>query len=444
MPTVTPKTEKYPKPDALAWLLRLRWTAMACQFLLILVISVFLQTRVSLFSHFKTPFLIIICILGFEGISNAILSFLRRKNITLPIKVISLIFFLDILLLTGLLYATGGAMNPFVFLYVLHIVFAAMILPPLWSLGLTIWAVFWYLLLFIPTFNSFEPIIESMAIGREGYKAANLIEYVIVHLQGMWVAFAITTFFLVYFVGKIRQTADRYFATEQKLMKERADNEKLASLTALAAGAAHELSTPLSTIAVVAGELRHETQNLQPEVQADIRLIQEQVAQCKEILYDIAAGAGEHRGEETKKFTLTEASKKIMSSIPRAEQKRIKIRINTKETELSLPFRTYCRVVRSLVKNSLEATTDRENISVRWYNDATMCCLEVKDTGKGMDGDTAYRAIDPFFTTRQTGMGLGLFLAKTMAERFGGNLHIRSTPGSGTTVTLCLKKDLIT
>jgi signal transduction histidine kinase len=78
-------------------------------------------------------------------------------------------------------------------------------------------------------------------------------------------------------------------------------------------------------------------------------------------------------------------------------------------------------------------------VTVNWVKRGTMLFLEVVDGGEGMDEETVQRSLEPFFTTKDDGMGLGLFLANTMAERFNGKLDIQSKPEAGTTVTLSLE-----
>src|SRR5262249_34698668 len=108
------------------------------------------------------------------------------------------------------------------------------------------------------------------------------------HLRGMWVAFGVAATFIVYFVRRVtRALAER----EAELTRQRTRGEKLASLATLAAGAAHELATPLSTIAVVAKELERDVSARSPADQPlveDARLIRDQVERCRAILLQMA------------------------------------------------------------------------------------------------------------------------------------------------------------
>ncbi len=424
---------------ALPWLLRLRWGYIISQIVVIYSVSFAFKIRI--------PVLLVILIFVFEAVSNTILHYLHKSNVPVSDSFVGVIFFLDTVFLTGLLFATGGAMNPFTFLYLVHIVLGAIILPLRWSWGLSLWTIFNYLLLFIPISETLIPLpgADYILTGPICSMITDAAGPLRLHLQGMWVSFAITAFFIVYFVGKIQAALGKHQEMKQALREEKLRNEKLASLASLAAGAAHELSTPLSTIAVATGEMLHALQSSTPDndIMEDTILIKNQVSTCKEILYEMAAGAGEHRGEEIRTFLINDAGNHVLKSLSLIERKRVSLQIDTEIKKLVIPFRTFCRTTDALIKNGLETSGPESSVQVHWYERNGSLCLAVSDKGDGMDSETVRQATEPFFTTKETGMGLGLFLAKTMAERFGGTLEISSAPGSGTTVILSLKTDKI-
>ncbi len=433
----------YFQPEGVPWLLRLRWSVMSCQVVFFLGMSVLFQARLASVASLGRPAFLIALILAFEGAGNAVLHLLHRRAVPIAARVVAVFFLFDIVLLAALLHVTGGGMSPVIFLCGVHVVFAAMVLPSGWALAVTVWAVLWYLVMCLPAVTSSGMLAQLPEVMQERIGVAASGEFVVLQLQGFWIAFAITAFFLVYFVGKIRQAAEASFAAQQSLLAEQARNERLASLTTLAAGAAHELSTPLATIAVAAGELQHTLQGADSEVQADVRLIREQVGLCKDILVEMAAGAGELRGEENRRFALRVAMDEIVGGIARGQRSRLHMQLDCELHELLLPFRPFCRVVTSLINNALEASPATAPVQMRWYEQEKWFCVAVVDQGAGMANDVVRQATQPFFTTKESGMGLGLFLARTMAERYGGTLRIESSPGSGTTVVMSLLRDRI-
>ncbi len=115
-------------------------------------------------------------------------------------------------------------------------------------------------------------------------------------------------------------------------------------------------------------------------------------------------------------------------------QERIRISSDIGDVSIRMPFRTVERIIRGLVKNAVDAGGANSIITLTCRRDNRFLYFEVEDQGQGMDEKTLSRAVEPFFTTKEPGkgLGLGLFLTKTAAERFGGYLHIDSTPGKGT------------
>lgn len=422
-------TDTAPVRIAFPWLMHLRWGAVAAQVLLVLIAFFFLGINL--------PYLIISVILAFEISTNFLFVFLKKRETDLAERLFILAMFLDTALLSLLLYYSGGPLNPFTFLYLVHITLGAILMPPGWSWSLASFTTGCYAtLFFLPAEGSLnqpchpEPgLLETMSDPLK------------IHLQGMWVAFAITAFFIVFFVSRIQQALSRHQKALADLQEEKMKSEKMASLATLAAGAAHEFSTPLSTIAVAAGEMFHTLKKNDgedfPELLADVTLIREQVRRCRDILFHLAADAGEHLGEAFTDFSVDEFMEDLLLSFP--DQLRNQVRCSNKAGGLCvrMPLRTLRRVVRGLVKNALDAEPSAP-VLVECRQDATRLYLEVTDNGAGMAPDIAARAAEPFFTTKEPGkgLGLGLFLAKSAAERFGGGLTLISAPGKGSKVTI--------
>jgi two-component system sensor histidine kinase RegB len=128
------------------------------------------------------------------------------------------------------------------------------------------------------------------------------------HLEGMFAAFVVSAAFIAYFVQRVTSELARRESQLADARHARARAERLASLGTLAAGAAHELSTPLSTIAVVARELERKLAATEGEEEAaeDARLVREQVDRCRRILDQMSADAGEVRGETFVRMDLAE------------------------------------------------------------------------------------------------------------------------------------------
>lgn len=430
---------------AFSWLLLLRWGALICQ--------AFIVVAVILLTGSNPPILILIIIFLFGGGSNIAFHFLfQKRHRIIPGWLFAQIMSLDILLLTVLLYFTGGAMNPFTFLFLIHICLGAILMQSGWAWSLAIYTTICYGILFFlpdPTVTADLMDLESQAsICHTGPVGSYLSgDNLSLHLQGMWLAFAITVFFIVFFVNKIQKDLENNMKTLSALETEKIKSEKLASLATLSAGAAHEFSTPLATIALAAGEMLTtlKEQDADEELIADTKLIREQVERCREILYQMSADAGEHLAESLRDFTVSELFSKVMSGFPEDNRKQVRIDCDIQDYTIRMPFRTLYRIIRGIIKNAFDASDPEHPVFVSCRKDDRFLYIKVRDLGHGMDEETVSKAIDPFFTTKETGkgLGLGLFLAESAAERFGGSLQISSKPGEGTTVIISFSLKLI-
>lgn len=405
-----------------AWFLTLRWGTVLCQVLLFAVVR-------TLFA-IALPSLVL-GLIAFGVLSNLAFAWLIREKMTIPAPLCTGVMFLDISLLTALLALTGGAMNPFTFLYLVHVVVGAILLPNTMAWGLTAFSAAGYGIFFWPGLQ-----VPGLVDHGSCHPVA-LTPEMSLHLQGMWVAYVITAVFVVFFVTRIQQALVVRREIRGQLREEQCKNERLASLAALSASAAHEFATPLATIAVAAGELYREMSQDGPEAWLeDLRLIRSQVSRCRDILYELAADAGEPMGEAIDPLTLGDLINGVRTALDPQRQQRLVSACPTPEATVIVPRRSVIRVLRGLVSNAFHASDQDETVTLEAMADQDRVWFTINDQGRGMDRETIANAREPFFTTKPAGqgLGLGLYLAATLAERLGGGLAIDSTPGIGTTV----------
>ena len=429
---------------AFSWFLHLRWGAVFCQAILILIAYSYLEIAL--------PIVFVSIIILFEAASNLFFTFLTSRKKGIPEWLFGLVMFLDIILLTALLYYTGGPMNPFTFLYLVHIVIGAILMRDYWSWSLMVFTVLCYSSLFIvdpEVFGKLPLMLPGGFIGGVDIQETchpAVVEYTLLsdhmklHLKGMLLAFAITAFFIVFFVGKIQKALEEHQQTLVSLEEERARSEKLSSLATLSAGAAHEFSTPLSTIAVAAGEMLHQLKEgrIDEGLVDDAQLIKDQIKTCKDILYQMAADAGEHLGEALEKYAVSHVLSKILNEFSEEDQARIKVENAAADISVLIPLRTLVRTVKGLIKNGLDASQAASLVFLKCFYDENFLYFQVTDQGCGMDAESLLRAREPFFTTKEQGkgLGLGLFLAQNIAQQFGGELTLSSDKMQGTVVTI--------
>ncbi|HEY5090198.1 MAG TPA: sensor histidine kinase, partial [Polyangia bacterium] len=199
----------------------------------------------------------------------------------------------DVLTFSGLLYLTGGPENPFSFLYLVPIAIAAITLRPAWT----------WMLVLLSLASSAVLFARHRPLPMAGGHAGHMV----LHLRGMWVAFGVASAFIVYFLLRVRRALaarDRELDASRNLA---ARQERLASLATLAAGAAHELATPLSTIAIVAKDLeRAVATGGSPATVEDVRLMRQEVERCRQILARMRTDAGDQAGERFVRVSVRE------------------------------------------------------------------------------------------------------------------------------------------
>lgn len=400
---------------ALPWLLRVRWVMVAGQALVVALAALGLRMSV--------PMAVLAPLIGASAVSNTI-AYVLRGRISAPQLGGSLLLF-DVVQLTGLLSVTGGPLNPFSMMFLVYITLAAVVLGSRWTWTIATAAALGFGALFIAPVDEHSPMAHAFA-GELG-----------AHLQGMWWAFAAAAILTAAFVVRLSREIDER-DRELAAAQERASRtERLASLTTLAAGAAHELGTPLATIAVAAGELeRALSQSASPEALEDVRLIQAQLERARGILNRLGRRAGDPPGEMPQRLAIRDLITHAMALVPASEHRRITA--STIDEYVHAPMAGLSEALAGLIRNALDAGASLVDVAATV--DAGFVSLRVRDTGTGMPPDVLARVGEPFFTTKSpgSGLGLGVFLARLLAGDLGGSLSIESTTGTGTTVTLRL------
>lgn len=408
---------------ALPWVVRLRYGMVAGEVAVLLGMFYGLHVGFPLFWAL-TPLAVVLA-------SNVLLSRLPL-SIRFTQETLGAAFCLDTLCLTATLGLTGGPLNPFSLLYLVQITLSAVVLRKIWTwiLGLLSTAGFGLLFVFQPA-AGFEPHHTQQGLSP--------------HLIGMWIAFVVAAILITFFTGKIADALRKREQDVLVLQEQVAKNERLASLVTLAAGAAHELGTPLSTIAVVARELEYYSANLSnarladnEAVLADARLIRSEVDRCRKILERMSARSAEPMGEAPATVRLRDVFLQVADQFPEPRKPLLQIELRDDELSATLPAQAIVQSLAALVQNALDASSDRGPVVLSAGRSESALFITVRDYGHGMPASVLRRIAEPFFTTKQPGqgMGLGTFLVRTFAERLGGRVAFESIPGQGTTVTL--------
>ena len=404
----------------LTWLLRLRWITAVGQTAAILVAKRLLPDEIS-----AVPLLALVAL---GALSNLALMLRLRKPDPVSAALPGLVLGLDILLLTGLLYGSGGAANPFTAIYLVHITLAAVVMRGLWAWVLGVLSIAGFGLLFFWNVH-----VHSLAHMDHGPDAG-----ISLHLVGMWVAFAITAGLIAAFVGRITHALRQRDGELVALKDLAARQARLAALTTLAAGVAHELGTPLGTIAIAAKELQRTAEALGPDcegIHQDATLIRAEVNRCRRILDQMAGPSGSTLGEAFEPLAWADLELDLTDGLSAEDRTRLDFHWPVRPCS-AMPRRGLARALRAILVNALEATPRPGQVQVQALEEEGSWRLDITDQGSGMTPEVLAHAGEPFFSTKPTGsgMGLGLFLARTFVEQLGGGLQVESQPGQGTRV----------
>jgi two-component system, sensor histidine kinase RegB len=372
----------------------------------------------------------------------------------------------DVGVLTVLLYYGGGSTNPFVSLYLLPLVIAAATLPRLHTWGMAVLTLSCYSLLmlwYVPlpvlgdhtrhsagivqteqlhTLDGITVPSDYCLTNPEGASASAALpsagnDAFNTHIMGMWLGFVISVMVVAYFVVEMARAVRERDVQLTRVREETLRNERIVALGMQAAGAAHELGTPLSTLAVVIGELRHDTAAL-PEWRDSLTLLDGQVRVCKTILDKLLANAQDNAnstGQALDQF-IAETLNEWQLLRPTAHYT---YRISGTQPSPQMRIDPALRAaLMNLLNNATDASPQGIDIHAHW--DDARFTLEIRDHGPGLTAAAAARVGTAFFTTKENGRGLGFFLANATLEKMGGTVRLfnRDEGGATTEVTLPL------
>ena len=361
----------------------------------------------------------------------AVLNFATWLRLRRNWPVSSIEFFaqilIDVFALGALLYFSGGSTNPFVSLYLLPLTITAAALP---------WAYTWVMAAI--TISCYSLLLFYYVPLPHDHSEHNS-EFNL-HVSGMWLAFVLSTVLIAWFVVKMGISIRERDKNLSQAREQALRDEQLIALGTLAAGAAHELGTPLSTMAVVSRELQKDnTENR--EFQNNISILRDQITQCKHTLTQLLANAGQTRAEDASGQTVDHFLREILDKwkLMRPTVKFTYHCNGTYPASQIINAQPLAQSILNLLNNAADASLENIEIKSDWDNKELR--LEILDFGKGLSEETLQRAGQTFFTSKPGhGFGIGLFLANANIERFGGSIRLtnRKRGGACTQVRLPL------
>jgi two-component system sensor histidine kinase RegB len=334
----------------------------------------------------------------------------------------------DVLAISTVLYFAGGSTNPFMSLLLIPLVIVAATLPArfTWMMAALATASYTFLMFY------YVPLPMGHANAENGFH---------LHVMGMWGGFLVAAASVAFFavrMGEVRRQRDSDVA---RIREQALTDRYVVRLGALAAGAAHELGTPLSIIAVLSKEMANDCQG-DPTQMERLTILREQVERCKTTLSAIAAESGSPRAEGGRPMPVDHYLDELLEQW-HATRPKVLLSHNWNGPDpapVVNPEPGLGQVLISLLNNAADATAKgddkRVEVDVVWTR--SQLTVTVRDHGPGFAGDLIRQAVEPFVTTKTEGMGLGLFLTKAIIDQLGGELALSNRPDGGAEVRIGL------
>ena len=395
----------------------LRWIALIGQLLTIYFVHFFVG--------FNLPLIFCSLTIFCGGLTNIFIQFNFRKNQLSNIESTILLFY-DVIQLAVLIYLTGGVTNPFIIFLIVPALISSTLLNLASTLFLSIITIMSLILL---TFNYYP-------LPSEGNIHFHVPDYYIYSIPS---ALVIALIFLNYFGFRFGYEARRRGNALNKLELVLAKEQELESIGHQAAAAAHSLGTPLSTITVIAKELKKEIRN-NKEFREDVDTILEQAKKCGDILKKISQNKIVD-DEYVKNITLQDLLFEITKSFESITEKNLNLNLENAKKRISIKRSAELTYgIRNFVGNAVKFSKKNININLVGNNQTTT--LQISDDGPGFPDDI-YRIIgEPYISTKskklksKAGLGLGTFIGKTLLERKKANIEFLKSSNGGALVEI--------
>jgi len=321
---------------------------------------------------------------------------------------------LDVAFLTALLYFSGGSSNPLVSYYLIPVIISAAVLRPAFTWAVAAIALAGYTALFF----RYVPFAPFSMGGHGGMMSA--------HLVGMWVNFAFSAVLIAAFVTRIAGSMRRQETAIAKVREDALRDEQIVSVAGIAAGAAHELRTPLATMRVLTDELRDEN----PALSEDLGLLQRQIGRCESILGELVASA-RHARDVRRDNLAGLVDELIYRWVIARPEVTLDVDVTPGAARLGLRFdESLYHALLNFLHNAADASPESVRLAAR--PDDGRALIVIEDRGAGIPPDVAEALGQRFVSRKDGGLGLGVLIGSASIERLDGSVTLRDREGGGT------------
>ena len=398
----------------------LRWIALIGQLITIYIVNFFLK--------FELPLMYCTLTIFFGGLTNVFIQFNFKRNYLNNLESTILLFY-DVIQLSVIIYLTGGITNPFVLFLIVPGVVSSTLLNLSSTLFLSIMTVFSLILL---TFN-------YLPLPNPGNLHFHVPDF---YIFAITLALIIILFFLNYFGFRFGSEARKRGKALNKLEIILAKEQELESIGHQAAAAAHSLGTPLSTITVIAKELKKEIPNDSKYIE-DINILTTQAKKCGEILKKISQRKIVE-DEYISNITLQDLLDEIIRSFSEISDKKISLDLQNANQKISIQRSAEITYgLRNFVGNAVKYSKSKIDIILKIENKRIE--IQIIDDGPGFPEDIFKLIGEPYIFSKskklksKSGLGLGTFIGKTLLERKKATVYFSNTETSGASVNISWK-----
>ena len=327
---------------------------------------------------------------------------------------------LDVIFLTLVLYFTGGSTNPIVSYYLIPLIISAAVLRPVHTWFIAFLSIAFYTLLLF----YYQPLSLFTMSGHGAMTSA--------HFVGMWVNFGFSALLISWFVVRMAGTLREQSYAIARNREAGLRNEQIISVASIAAGTAHEMRTPLATMAVTVDEIGFD----HPELKDEMNVLAQQIERCDAVLRELVStttedsrmvvtGIGVLLENLLEKWSLARPEIKLETQIP-AQVSKLEIRYD----------QSLQHALTSFLNNAADASP--EYVSLRIDSSKGSILISIEDRGSGIPVEITDSLGKTYVSRKQGGLGLGVLLSQASIERLGGEVTLTWVPGSGTRLEIRL------
>lgn len=414
-------TGSTPSRSSVVLLTQLRWIAVFGQLGTIIIAATVLKVRLPLAPLLLAPLLLIVINLMVARVVLQRRAFSQRELFSA--------LMIDVAALCWQLYYSGGATNPFTFLFLLQIVIGAIILEARWSWLVALNACLCMALL---TFRYVPLRLPERYAGDHFH----------LYIQGSLFCFVLAAVLLVFFIVRLDRNRRESDAQLAAYHQQAAEEDHIIRMGLLASGAAHELGTPLSSISVILGDWSREPAVVRdPDMAADLADVRRELERCKTIVSGILMSAGEVRGVDPAVTTVCAFIEDIVEEWRARIPGELRLLDRVDEDVPIIADPGLRQIIGNVIDNAIEVSPDLVLIEA-WLEadgDARRLVLTVADRGPGFAPEMTGRIGQPYASTKgRDGGGLGLFLVVNVIRKLGGTVTVENREGGGASVQLVI------